>query len=118
MNKNEAMKIIEKNELRLKKQKERSKAASVPPINSTTISTEGFSTTSIRLVVKSSAGVFSSRFFDKSRTAILRISMTTDPCERDSISRPCSSRIFQTPDPTVPNPAKPIPKTEQLTPAF
>jgi hypothetical protein len=28
---------------------------------------------------------------------------------------PCSSKIFHTPDPTVPNPANPIPETVQLT---
>ena len=54
-----------------------------------------------------------SRAFDRSRTAIRRISSFTPSAVRSEIRFPLRSRIFQTPEPTVPNPATPIPMLSQ-----
>ncbi len=86
-----------------------SNASSVPPINSITISTRGFSTMDFQSVVNSSAGAVASRGFAGSRTTIWWISNCTPDPERSVMRPPFLAKAFHTPDPTVPNPARPTP---------
>ena len=84
-----------------------SRALVVPPMSSQTTWTLGSSMISFGFLVSLPAGIFTARFFLRSRTQALRRSSFTP--RRDSRSACFSERCFQTPWPTVPKPRMPIP---------
>ena len=92
-----------------------SNASVVPPISSTTMSTAGSSTSLRQSVVNISAGTSPvvARAFAVLRTRILAMCKRTPPPVRPVINSPLRSSTFHTPEPTVPNPAKPMPSDEQ-----
>ena len=92
-----------------------SKASVVPPISSTTMSTAGSSTSSRHEVVRVSSGKVTGRSFEGSRTSTLAISSFTWPPVRAEIRPALRSRASTTPEPTVPRPARPMPRDEQFT---
>ena len=93
-----------------------SKASVVPPISSTTISTAGSLTSARQSVVRISVGTAEevARALAGSRTRIFVIPRETPLPVRSEISSPFFSRVFHTPEPTVPKPARPIPNLLQL----
>jgi hypothetical protein len=84
-------------------------------MSSTTISTDGSATSDFQSVVKISESTWEvvERTFARSRTRIFAMYKETPPPVRLVMRSLLRCKVFQTPEPTVPNPAKPIPSEEQ-----